>query len=269
MPELADCLADFIATLGLDRPHVVGRSLGATLAIQLYDRHSAIPRGLVLAGAYAGRAGSLAPDVVEQRLRRLLEEMERPPSEWVPSYVPGLLTEAAPGDGRPRHSLMCDVRAGGNRVMLHATAEADLREVLPRIAVPTLLLHGDADARSPLHVADALHQQIPTSTVAVIPGVGHLGNTEAASRFNTRSEPSCASTRSCHCPDSTLGKGRATRAPFWRDRMPHPPVDLCGARRRRARTRSSDLAHARVGARFLCHPVHGVDLHRRPAARGR
>lgn len=35
MPELADCLAGFIAALDLDRAHVVGLSLGAALAIQL------------------------------------------------------------------------------------------------------------------------------------------------------------------------------------------------------------------------------------------
>lgn len=80
MPEYADCLAAFIAALGLDRPHIVGLSLGATLAIQLYDRHPTIPRTLVLAGAYAGWAGSLPADVVEQRLRKLLEETERPPA---------------------------------------------------------------------------------------------------------------------------------------------------------------------------------------------
>jgi pimeloyl-ACP methyl ester carboxylesterase len=186
MPEYADCLAAFVAALGLDRPHIVGLSLGATLAIQLYDRHPTIPRTLVLAGAYAGWAGSLPAEVVEQRLRKLLEENERPPAEWAPAYVPGMLTNAAP-QAMVDHvlALMCDVRPAGNRPMLHAMAEADLRDVLPRIAVPTLLLYGDADQRSPLHVGEALHAQIPTSTLVVLPGVGHLSNLEAADRFNS------------------------------------------------------------------------------------
>jgi pimeloyl-ACP methyl ester carboxylesterase len=58
------------------------------------------------------------------------------------------------------------------------------RDVLPRVAVPTLLLHGDADRRSPLTVAEDLHARIPGSTLAVIPGVGHLSNLEAAASFN-------------------------------------------------------------------------------------
>ena len=72
----------------------------------------------------------------------------------------------------------------GSRVMLHAMAEADLRDVLPRIKAPTLLLYGDADVRSPLGVGEALHAQIPTSTLVVMPGAGHLSNIEAADRFN-------------------------------------------------------------------------------------
>ena len=57
-------------------------------------------------------------------------------------------------------------------------------DVLPEIDVPTLLLYGDADQRSPLAVAEDLHARIPGSTLVVIPGVGHQSNIEAAERFN-------------------------------------------------------------------------------------
>jgi pimeloyl-ACP methyl ester carboxylesterase len=57
--------------------------------------------------------------------------------------------------------------------MLHSFAEADLREVLPRIQVPTLLLYGDADRRSPLEVvARDLHAKIPGSRLVILPGGG-------------------------------------------------------------------------------------------------
>ncbi len=69
--------------------------------------------------------------------------------------------------------------------MAHALAEADLRDVLPRIEVPTLLLYGDADPRSPLSVAEDLHAAIPTSRLVVLPGVGHMSNLEAPARFNS------------------------------------------------------------------------------------
>jgi pimeloyl-ACP methyl ester carboxylesterase len=55
----ADCLAAFIRAVGLERPHVVGASFGSGLVLELYRRHPAVPRSLVLASAYAGWLGSL------------------------------------------------------------------------------------------------------------------------------------------------------------------------------------------------------------------
>jgi pimeloyl-ACP methyl ester carboxylesterase len=55
---------------------------------------------------------------------------------------------------------------------------------LARIDVPTLLLYGDADRRSPLTIAEDLHAKIPDSVLVVLRGVGHQSNIEAAVRFN-------------------------------------------------------------------------------------
>jgi pimeloyl-ACP methyl ester carboxylesterase len=185
LPDYADRLASFIDALDLGRPHVLGLSFGAALALELYRRHPRIPRSLVLAGAYAGWAGSLPPEVVADRLGRVLREAELPAVQWVPAYVPGMLTDSAPQAMVDEvTALMCDVHPGGNVVMLYSMAEADLRDVLPRIEVPTLLLYGDIDSRSPVAIGEALHAQIPGSKLTVLPGVGHLSNIEAADRFN-------------------------------------------------------------------------------------
>src|SRR5437660_259439 len=63
MPQYADCLAAFIEALGMGRPHVLGLSFGGALALELYRRHPAIPRSLVLVSAYAGWAGSLPAEI--------------------------------------------------------------------------------------------------------------------------------------------------------------------------------------------------------------
>lgn len=185
LPDYADCLAGFIETLGLSRPHVLGLSFGGALTIQLFGRHPAVPRTLILAGAYAGWAGSLPPDEVDRRVSRLAADMQRPPEEWIPSYLPGLLTKAAPPEMVDEvKSLMSGVRPTANQVMLHAMAEADLSDVLPRIDVPTLLLYGDQDVRSPVEVGRALHESITGSNLVILPGVGHFSSVERAEQFN-------------------------------------------------------------------------------------
>ena len=81
LADYADCLAGFVRALGLGRPHVAGLSLGGGLALELYRRHPTSPASLVLVGAYAGWAGSLPPEVVDQRLRQALRLAGRPPDE--------------------------------------------------------------------------------------------------------------------------------------------------------------------------------------------
>ncbi len=49
--------------------------------------------------------------------------------------------------------------------------------------VPTLLVYGDADQRSPLPVARDLHAAIPGSQLAVLPGLGHEAFLESPDAF--------------------------------------------------------------------------------------
>jgi pimeloyl-ACP methyl ester carboxylesterase len=56
--------------------------------------------------------------------------------------------------------------------MLTAFASADLRAVLPTIAVPALLIYGAEDVRAPRGVAEALHAAIPRLTADSGPNGG-------------------------------------------------------------------------------------------------
>ena len=67
--------------------------------------------------------------------------------------------------------------------MARASAE-DLRDILPDIDTPTLLLYGDKDVRAPLNVAEDLHAAISDSRLVVLPGAGHVCNIEAPEEFN-------------------------------------------------------------------------------------
>lgn len=185
MADYADTLAGFVTELGLGRPHVLGLSFGGALALALYARHPTVPKSLILVGAYAGWAGSLPDDEVQRRVQRISADVGRPPDAWLPTYLPGMLTESAPpGMAEQTLAQMSNIRPRANLTMAHAMANADLRGVLPRIAVPTLVLHGELDARSPLAVGRDLHAKIRGSRFVVLPGVGHLSNVESAAEFN-------------------------------------------------------------------------------------
>jgi pimeloyl-ACP methyl ester carboxylesterase len=185
LPEYADCLAAFIEALDLGRAHVVGLSFGGGLALELYRRRPTVPLSLVLASAYAGWAGSLPSAMVEQRLQETIREADLPPEQGAPNWIPSLFTETAPKEViEEALAIMSAFHPAGVRAMAHAFAEAVLRDVLPRIQAPTLLLSGDADQRVPLDVAADLHAKIPGSKLDIMAGVGHQSNIEAPERFN-------------------------------------------------------------------------------------
>ncbi|HZB85004.1 MAG TPA: alpha/beta hydrolase [Gaiellaceae bacterium] len=185
LPDYADALAGFIAALDLGRPHVLGHSFGGGLALELYRRHPAVPATLILVGAYAGWAGSLPGSEVERRLRFALDVADRLPGGFEPTSMPGLFSKTmSPEAVDELAAIMSEIRPVATRAMAHALAEADLREVLPVIDVPTLLLYGDADERSPLNVAEDLRDSIPTSRLVVMAGLGHVSYLESPERFD-------------------------------------------------------------------------------------
>jgi pimeloyl-ACP methyl ester carboxylesterase len=184
MAGYADALAGFVAALGLDTPHVAGLSFGGALALALYRRHPAVPRTLILASAYAGWGGSLGAEVAGQRLRQALDLAGLSPDEFVGTLLPTMFSKGtAPEAVDAFGASMRAFHPTGFRAMARASAE-NLRDLLPLVDVPTLLLYGAEDVRAPLPVAQDLEASIAPATLVVLPGAGHACNIEAPEAFN-------------------------------------------------------------------------------------
>lgn len=184
MAGYADCLAGFIAAVGLVGPHLVGLSFGGALALAVASRHPTIASSLVVVSGYAGWAGSLPPEIAEQRLDQALTLSELSTAEFVDTLLPTMFATAPSSQAVRRFTA--SIRAFhpvGFRAMARASAE-DLRDALPRIDIPTLLMYGDRDVRAPLPVAEHLHSAITGSSLTLLPGLGHVCNLEAPEEFN-------------------------------------------------------------------------------------
>jgi pimeloyl-ACP methyl ester carboxylesterase len=81
--------------------------------------------------------------------------------------------------------IMADFHPAGFRLMAAASAHADTRDLLRNIRVPTLLIWGESDKRSPVSVAYHMRDAIPGARLAVIAGAGHVCNLEKPTQFNT------------------------------------------------------------------------------------
>ena len=184
-PDYADTLAAFVEALGLERPHVLGLSWGSTLALELVRRHPDLVRSLVLTAAYAGWKGSLSPEEVQRRLASTLHDLEGSPEAYARAFVPSLFTPRAPAElVEETVAMTAELHPDGARTMVRAMADADLRDVLPSIRVPVLLLYGEEDVRSPRDVAQVMAESVPEATLTFLPEAGHQANLETPAAFN-------------------------------------------------------------------------------------
>ena len=191
LKDYAACLAGLLDALNLGPVHLAGLSWGGVVALKTYVDHPRLIATLLLADTYAGWKGSLTRDEVQARIAGVRRMLARPAHD-VAATLPGLFAGEPPREyTRLLAELAAQVRRDSLEVQLTAISEADLSAVLPRISVPTLLLWGEGDVRSPVSVARQFEQAMPDATLVVLPDCGHLSNLQQPEKFNDAVREHC------------------------------------------------------------------------------
>jgi pimeloyl-ACP methyl ester carboxylesterase len=185
LTDWADCISALLDSVHVEKAHILGLSWGGILAQEFYHRHSHRVLSLILVGAYAGWKGSLSQPVAEERLATCLRDASLQPTAFVSKYLPGMFGYSPSTEAREKlANTMADFHPIGFRLMAMSSANADTRNILRTIKVPTLLVWGEKDKRSQISVARQMHDAIPGSKLQIIDGAGHVCNLEAPDQFN-------------------------------------------------------------------------------------
>jgi pimeloyl-ACP methyl ester carboxylesterase len=191
LADYAACLAAVIDAIELGPAHVAGLSWGGTVVLELYRHRPDLVATLILIDTYAGWKGSLPEAEVRARVAGIREMLAAPAEEFDPTF-PGLFAGDPPAEFVPLlEEIAHDVRPESLRTGISVMAEADQRDLLPRISVPTLLIWGELDARSPLGVASQFDEAIPGAELVVIPECGHLSTLEQPEKVNAAVREFC------------------------------------------------------------------------------
>lgn len=190
MPAMARAVGELLGALGLAPDLVVGHSAGAAIGARLVLDGGANPARLVGLNPalmpFPGLAAALFPT-----LARML---------FVNPFAPHLVAGLARGPGDAARYLeratgsTIDARGVGLYRRLFSTsdhvagaitmmADWDLESLardLPRVRVPTLLVHGSADSAIPLASVRQAAALLPDSRLEVLAGLGHLAHEERA-----------------------------------------------------------------------------------------
>ena len=186
MDALAASLGGFVAELGLDRPVLVGHSMGGMVVQRLLSVAPHAARAAVLAQTSAA-FGSKDPAWEEEFVRTRLGPLDAGRS--MADLAEGMVADLLGSDPDPAGVALardCHARTPDStfRDTVLALRGFDARDTLNRIAVPTLLLAGSADQAAPAAGMERMVQRIPGGRYAVLEEVGHLAHLERPAAFN-------------------------------------------------------------------------------------
>jgi pimeloyl-ACP methyl ester carboxylesterase len=187
---LAAALGGFIRALGLERPVLVGHSLGGMIVQRLLTEAPHVASAVVLAqtsAAFGGRDPAWAENFLRERLGPLDEG--RSMAELAPGMVAAMVGDGAdPAGIALAEDCLAHTPDATYRDSIQAMPGFDMREALARIAVPTLILAGSRDPNAPPAGMERMAARIPGARFVVLEGAGHLAHLEQPGRFNAAIE---------------------------------------------------------------------------------
>ncbi len=199
IPLYAHLLDGLLDELGIDAAAVVGHSMGGFVSTELAIAFPARVERLVLVSA-AGLSTYMSPYTTRAlSISRRFERILRTLTSWGALNADVLarrprLREAIFGDltrhpRRLKAPLAAElVRGGGGKPgfteALEALSTYSLRDRLPEIACPTLIVWGENDHLVPVRDADVYAELIPGSRKVVFPDTGHIPQVERPDAFN-------------------------------------------------------------------------------------
>jgi pimeloyl-ACP methyl ester carboxylesterase len=184
MNDWAFSLAALLDSVNIKKTHILGISWGGVLAQEFYHRYPQYVLSLILADTNPGWS-SFGDSTAQARLSSCMNDALFTPRELAAKYLPGMFSDFASEKVKEElWEIISDFHPTGFRLMAKAIALADLSSLLSKINVPTLLLWGEADKRSPVQIGYKMKEKIPGAIIKIIPEAGHICNMENPDKFN-------------------------------------------------------------------------------------
>src|SRR5215210_2072964 len=184
--ELAADVEAAIARLQLDRPVLVGHSIGGMVAQTLLRRRPEGYRAAVLcctSAAFGNPAGEFQKQFVADRLAPL--EAGHSMADVARDAVNGMMGPNSDPAGRAAAiETFAATPPSTYRAAVRCLVNFDERATLANIRVPVLCLSGEHDRNAPPAMMARMAAKIPGARYVCLPGVGHQPNLEAPKRFD-------------------------------------------------------------------------------------
>ena len=182
--DFASAVLAALDSLGVERAHVCGLSLGGVVAIALHARSPERCQSLILADTFARH-----PDGAAIHQRSIDASRAMPMRDLAEARVDMLLGSAASPVLRAEVvETMAAIEPEAYRIGAQAVWLADQRDEARAIRVPTLVLCGAEDRITPPALSEELAALIVGARLELVDAAGHLANAEQPAAFNAAIE---------------------------------------------------------------------------------
>lgn len=189
---MADDYAGLMDSLGIEKAHVVGCSMGSIIAQQLALRHPEKVKNVVLMCSWA-RCDAFAKSVF-RHIETLKAKVS--PAEFM-EYIQLLIFNKRSWDDSETFAGLIQGRQeameNDNPQPFHGLAgqaaacvNHDVYEQLANIQARCLVIGGEEDVFTPRWMSDEIHAALPNSTFHLYPQSGHAFHWENLEDFNQR-----------------------------------------------------------------------------------
>jgi pimeloyl-ACP methyl ester carboxylesterase len=195
---VGDCVDDLFAVLDAareERAVLAGHSMGVQVVLEAHRRAPGRVAGLLLLCGAPGRVLDTFHDT--HVLRTALPWLRTAVDRW-PDLARTAFRSLVTADVAIDYALAFEVNRALvrredllpyfrdlSRVdpalfvrLLSSASEHDTTDHLPEVRVPTLVVAGERDGFTPLHLSTEMHRAIPGSELLVLPGGTHVGPLE-------------------------------------------------------------------------------------------
>jgi pimeloyl-ACP methyl ester carboxylesterase len=175
--NLARDVAGLLDELRIPRAHILGYSMGGTIAQEFVRQFPDRVAGLVLCATTCGGPRAIyAPPSVMRVMRELdgLKPEEIARQIWKVTYAAGYLEKHRElAEDQMRREIAAPTPLHAADLQFQALAEFDCSGMLPNIKAPTLVLTGDLDQLVAPQNSRIIAGLIPGAGLIIIPGCGH------------------------------------------------------------------------------------------------
>lgn len=186
MQSYAEDLTCLLERLQVARAHVLGSSAGGPIAMRFALDRPEMVETLLLVNtmSYAQeRERAVRQRELDQlRATEAAQGREAAVEKTLESRWPGLRQDQPEQFQKLRHLNLAQFEGIAKTIQSYLDIGNSIQARLSELAMPTWIVHGDADTRIPVSCAHQLHQGIPGSELHIIPGAEHGLLTNEADR---------------------------------------------------------------------------------------